>query len=202
MNMKTAKGTDLPLIQLKGKEYLEVKYRLLWFREEHPMWPIETEFVQMDEDAAMAKASIRNEQGQLLATAHKFEDRFGFTDFREKAETGAIGRALAILGYGTASAIELEEGERIVDAPVDAKLPSSASAPRVGKKAAGKSLGVGSSASAVDAAAECCGRKMNVSKFNPNVLYCAICRSKKNRQDELKPVVEIAKSDEPQAKLN
>jgi hypothetical protein len=40
----------------------------------------------------------------------------------EKAETGAIGRALALIGYGTQfCADELDEGDRIVDAPVAKK---------------------------------------------------------------------------------
>ena len=36
----------------------------------------------------------------------------------EKSETGAIGRALANLGYGTQFAPDLDEQDRIVDSPV------------------------------------------------------------------------------------
>ena len=43
----------------------------------------------------------------------------GFPDYVEKAETGAIGRALGVLGYGTQFAPEFDEGtERIVDSPM------------------------------------------------------------------------------------
>lgn len=115
--MKTPKGTELPMIDLRGKQYLEVKYRIVWFREEHPDWSFETEFVLLDESSAIAKAVIKDAQGRIIATAHKREDTKGFADFHEKAETGAIGRALALLGYGTANAIELEEGDRVVDSP-------------------------------------------------------------------------------------
>lgn len=111
-------GTVLPLINLKGKEYLEVKYRLVWFREDHPTWPIETEYVHVDDKSAFGKAIIRNEAGMIVATAHKYEDLKGFGDYREKAETGAIGRALALLGYGTQFEPEFDEGTRVVDAPV------------------------------------------------------------------------------------
>ena len=47
----------------------------------------------------------------------------------EKAETGSIGRALALLGYGTQfCADELDEGDRIVDAPAEpARKPVSKS---------------------------------------------------------------------------
>jgi hypothetical protein len=119
---KTAKGTELPIMNLRGKDYLEVKYRLVWFREDRPTWSIETEFVEVAASHAFAKATVRDEAGRVVATSHKFEDKQGFGDFREKAETGAIGRALALIGYGTQFAgDELDEGERIVDSPVQKK---------------------------------------------------------------------------------
>lgn len=117
-NYKTAKGTELPLLNLRGKEYLEVKYRLVWFREDHPDWSIETELMSVTDVSAYARAIIRDELGRIIATSHKFESTKGFPDFIEKAETGAIGRALALIGYGTQfCADELDEGDRIVDAP-------------------------------------------------------------------------------------
>lgn len=118
-NFKTARGTELPLLNLRGKEYLEVRYRLVWFREEHPEWTIQTEFVSISEKSALAKATILDEEGRIVSTSHKFENERGFPDFLEKAETGAIGRALALIGYGTQfCADELDEGTRIVDSPV------------------------------------------------------------------------------------
>jgi len=115
---KTNKGTELPILDLRGKDYLEVKYRIVWFREEHPLWSIETEFVSLDAQAACARAIIKDETGRIITTSHKAEDKKGFPDFMEKAETGAIGRALALIGYGTQfCADELDEGDRIVDAP-------------------------------------------------------------------------------------
>lgn len=119
---RTPRGTELPLLSLRGKEYLEVKYRLVWFREEHPDWSIETEILSVTEASAYARATIRDETGRIIATSHKYETKQGFPDFIEKAETGSIGRALALIGYGTQfCADELDEGERIVDAPVDRK---------------------------------------------------------------------------------
>ncbi len=121
-NYKTAKGTELPLLNLRGKEYLEVKYRLVWFREDHPDWSIETELINVTDVSAYARALIRDESGRIIATSHKFERIQGFPDFIEKAETGAIGRALALIGYGTQfCADELDEGQRIVDAPVNVR---------------------------------------------------------------------------------
>jgi hypothetical protein len=121
---KTAKGTELPIMNMRGKDYLEVKWRLVWFRETHPDWSIETDFVLFTEKDAFAKALIRNHEGRVMATSHKYEDKLGFGDYREKAETGAIGRALALLGFGTQfCADELDEGKRIVDSPVAGKGP-------------------------------------------------------------------------------
>lgn len=130
-NFKTAKGTELPLLNLRGKEYLEVKYRLVWFREDHPDWSIETDLVNVTDVSAYAKATVRDEKGRVIATSHKFESVQGFPDFIEKAETGAIGRALALIGYGTQfCADELDEGSRIVDSPVQARSSNSNSSER------------------------------------------------------------------------
>ena len=111
------------LTSIKGKQYLEVKWRLVWFREDYPAdsgWGILTEPETVTDDAARYRASIVDPDGRTVATATKTETKAGFGDFVEKAETGAIGRALALLGYGTQfCADELAEGTRIVDSPVE-----------------------------------------------------------------------------------
>lgn len=118
----TPKGTKLNIIQIKGKDYLQVAQRIIWFREEKPEWGIETEFVELSENSATCKCVIKNEEGRIIVTAHKQEDQKGFFDFKEKAETGSIGRALALCGYGTQFALpDLDEGDRIVDSPIESK---------------------------------------------------------------------------------
>ena len=117
------------LIMLKGKAYLEVKWRLVWFRNEHPDWAITTSIVTFDvEDKyAIFKAQISDQHGIVKAEGTKMEDARGFADYLEKAETGAIGRALGILGFGTQFAPEFDEvvqgaeHPRIVDAPIESK---------------------------------------------------------------------------------
>jgi hypothetical protein len=108
---KTAKGTELPITDLNGRDYLEVKYRILWFREEHPDWSIETDAIQITEESSTMKASIKDETGRVRSTGHSTETINDFRDFVEKSETAAIGRALATIGYGTQFAAELEESE-------------------------------------------------------------------------------------------
>jgi hypothetical protein len=115
----TPKGTELQLLNLKGKEYLQVAQRLVWFREERPNWGIQTEIVERTSTHAICRAQIVNESGLVVSCGTKHEEKTHFSDFLEKAETGAIGRALAHCGYGTAfSGDELDEGERIVDSPI------------------------------------------------------------------------------------
>jgi len=109
------------LSKIKGKDYLEVKWRLVWFREGHPDYEIDTEFIALDIDQGIAvcRAVIKDNESRQLACGTKTEYKASFFDYVEKSETGAIGRALAALGYGTQFAPELEEGDRIVDSPTD-----------------------------------------------------------------------------------
>jgi hypothetical protein len=103
-----------------GKEYLPVAARLVWFREAHPDWGIETRPVDLNVDNGYAvyEAFVYNGEGKLMAKGTKMETARGFADYVEKAETGSIGRALAVCGFGTQFAPELDEGERLVDSPL------------------------------------------------------------------------------------
>lgn len=120
---KTAKGTVLPLMNLKGKEYLMVAHRLVWLTEDADSYEITTEFPVMLEEQAVAKTTltIYDKEGKILkkTQATKRETKKDFPDFIEKAETGSLGRALAMAGYGTQfSTQDLDEGDRLADAPL------------------------------------------------------------------------------------
>lgn len=88
------------LTDLNGKDYLEVKWRLLWLRTEHPDASIETELVKHEADMALFRARVSLVEGGN-ATGWGSETADDFGDYIEKAETKALGRALAALGYGT-----------------------------------------------------------------------------------------------------
>lgn len=112
------------MMKLKGKDYLQVAWRLVWFREDHPAWGLATEIQEHGDDWAVFKATITDDAGRTISTGHGSESVKDFGDYLEKAETKAVGRALAMLGYGTQfAADELDEGERIVDSPID-RTPS------------------------------------------------------------------------------
>ncbi len=127
-------------------EYLDVKWRIVWFRERYPQGRIETQELAVDLDrecsATVSRWNPETKRSEMVAkkahgyaryraivetgeggraTGTKSETAASFPDFCEKAETGAIGRALASLGFGTQFAgVELDEGHRIVDSPVSA----------------------------------------------------------------------------------
>lgn len=110
------------LVNINGRgEYLEVKWRLLWLRTAHPDAVIETELVHLRDHEAIFKARV-SIPGGGAATGWGSETANDFRDFVEKAETKAIGRALAALGFGTQFCQDHEFGAadgRIVDTPVD-----------------------------------------------------------------------------------
>ena len=99
-------------------DYLPVAPRIAWFRRDHPDWSIITKAIQSANKAVVMKAIIKDATGKIIATARKKETENGFHDYIEKAETGAVGRALAMCGYGTLQAPEFDEGERLADTPV------------------------------------------------------------------------------------
>ncbi len=114
------------MIKVNGKDYLEVKFRLHWFRLEHGAWDIRTEIINLDleKGIALVKADIFDERGNHKSSGLNMETKKNFEEYVMKAETGAIGRALAALGYGSLQCFDLEEGVekgRIVDAPVSIK---------------------------------------------------------------------------------
>lgn len=126
-------------------DYLDVKWRLVWFREQCPQGTIDTEETAIDLDRevtverdvwdkqakqyrtikktakgyARFRAVVTDGKGGR-ATATGSECAADFPEYIEKAETKAVGRALAMLGFGTQfTASELSENGRIVDSPVE-----------------------------------------------------------------------------------
>lgn len=103
-------------------DYLEVKWRLLWLRTEHPNASIETELASHGDDTAIFRARVSIPNGGS-ATGWGHETASDFGDYLEKAETKALGRALAALGYGTQFCEDFDfardDEQRVVDSPVD-----------------------------------------------------------------------------------
>ncbi len=111
------------LTKVGGADYLEVKWRLVWLRETHPDAAIETEMVSHDGALAVFRATV-TVPGGGSATGWGSEGPDDFRDYIEKAETKAIGRALAALGFGTQFCPDFDFGAgakrpQVVDAPID-----------------------------------------------------------------------------------
>lgn len=101
------------------------------------MGRIDTEIVRLADDHAIIAASISvpGPGGTYikLADAMKREDAKHFQDYLEKCQTAAVGRALALCGYGSQFAPEVDEDDHIVDSPSD--RPASPPRPAVNKEA-------------------------------------------------------------------
>lgn len=116
-----------------GRDYLEVKWRLLWLRLEHPDADVRAELMEIKDlvyeggevkptAIARAEITIPNGGGHAVDWGTETPDDFG--DYIEKALTKATGRALALLGYGTQfSGADVDEGSgtdgerNVVDSP-------------------------------------------------------------------------------------
>jgi hypothetical protein len=120
---------DKRLNKKVSSDYLNVQNRLIWFiRDQRALiaagmaqtsYTIQTELVEHDREACWAhfKTYVRDVLGNE-ATMYGSEAACDFPDYIEKASTKSLGRALLLLGYGTAFTSEIDEGERVVDAPV------------------------------------------------------------------------------------
>lgn len=103
-----------------GADYLEVKWRVYWLRTQHPDAVITTELISHQNSVAVFKAQVTIPGGGS-STGWGSEGYDDFRDYLEKAETKALGRALAALGFGTQFTPDFDfaEGqEKVVDAPV------------------------------------------------------------------------------------
>lgn len=105
------------LTKIKGQDYLEVKWRIAWLRSEHPDAILTTELHSHDNGRAIFSAHVQVPDGGS-ATGWGSETVDTFENYIEKAETKAIGRALAAVGYGTQFCDDFNDTGAIADAPV------------------------------------------------------------------------------------
>lgn len=109
------------LIKLQGRDYLEVKWRVVWFREVHPTGAITTELVST-EPTVIVRASVHGADGVLLASDYGTAPAAGKGTWTgraiEKASTAATGRALALAGFGTQFDAD-DDTDNLADSPIE-----------------------------------------------------------------------------------
>jgi hypothetical protein len=117
-------------VNIHGKEYSTVAYRIHQFRSDHPDWQIHTEVVELDADHVVMRCDICDAAGVHQATGHALETRNASkmhqTSYVEIAETSAVGRALGFLDYGSQE-MQIASADEVIAAI------SSQSDPRVEK---------------------------------------------------------------------
>ena len=100
---------------IKGKDYAEVNQRVKAFRMLCPDGCIETELISNEDGVCVIRATVRDEQGHLLATGTAYEKEnssfINKTSYIENCETSAVGRALGMAGFGIDVAIRSAEEE-------------------------------------------------------------------------------------------
>lgn len=103
-------------IDIKGKPYVQVNERIMYFRENYPSWRLTTDIITLQDGVCVIKAYIHDPDDNLISTGHAYEKEgstfINKTSYIENCETSAVGRALGNLGIGietsVASAEEVE----------------------------------------------------------------------------------------------
>lgn len=107
------KEQKLKTVDIKGKDYVPVNERLKYFRQNHPLYTIETDIISLENGIVTIKAVIKDETGRVIATGHAQEKEtssfINKTSYVENCETSAIGRALAVFGIGLDTSVASAE---------------------------------------------------------------------------------------------
>ena len=111
---------------IKGKSYVQVNERILFFRSEYPEWSIQTDIINIDEDQVLVKAYVYDSEMNLRFTGHAHEEKqasyINKTSYVENCETSAVGRALGMMGIGIETSIATaEEVTQAVNTQANAK---------------------------------------------------------------------------------
>lgn len=107
-------------VNIKGKEYETVAYRVNKFKTAFPDWALTSQVIYRDDKVVVMRACINDDKGVLRATGHAEEYRsasqINATSALENCETSAWGRALAALGMSGGELCSADELVRALTA--------------------------------------------------------------------------------------
>lgn len=107
--MEKDKSLKTKAVDIKGKKYVLVSDRVLFFNEQYPEGSITTQIVSApDADMVVVKATVSPVPGRIFtgySQATWGEGYINKTAALENAETSAVGRALAFMGIGVIESI-------------------------------------------------------------------------------------------------
>ena len=94
----------LKTVNIKGKPYITVDERLIYFRQNYPNYCLVSEVIEKTENSILIKANLRDKYGCIIATGLAYEEKdsnhINKYSYVENCETSAWGRALANFGIG------------------------------------------------------------------------------------------------------
>lgn len=107
---RNSKNKETGKVTKVTKGYAEVPQRVKAFREVYPAGSITTEIIVVSEKSVTMKATVRDEQGTVIATGHASENteknaQINATSMLENCETSCVGRALGFAGFGISDSI-------------------------------------------------------------------------------------------------
>jgi hypothetical protein len=113
-------------IDIKGKQYVLVQDRVVYFNENYPKGSITTELISLpDSPHIIIKARVSPDDSPRIFTGYsqaKIGDGYiNKTSALENAETSAVGRALAFMGIGVIESIASADEMHKASQPASAK---------------------------------------------------------------------------------
>ena len=103
----------LKTVNIKGKQYVEVNERLIYFRKKYPNFSLISHVLEKTDKSICIQARIDNDKGVTIATGIAEEEKgstfINKTSYVENCETSAWGRALANFGIGLESSVASAE---------------------------------------------------------------------------------------------